>query len=277
MRIAALIAAAVGIGLAVGFATTPELRRYVVAMLDDPASLPALESDPRVHYEVGARDCAEATAALLPGAMETVAAAQGRGFARAPIVAVYVSNETYARANMTGAAHIVGVSWQGRVTLAPTLCGPERQRLAAILIHELSHTHLFGWRSELLPRPPGWFTEGLAVMVSQGGGAEGVDAAQAAEAIRNGFVIGVGDAPHGSFGGIAFEREPPDNYARPHDLAYREAEMFVTFLRAENPAAFSSLLAGLYNGDDFERAFRAAYGTGVGERKAVFIDQISRH
>jgi hypothetical protein len=109
------------------------------------------------------------------------------------------SYENYARANGLDDPAIAAVSRFGRVLLSPTLCAGERARLPGVLTHELSHAHLFGWRSSVLSaRPPSWFTEGLAVMVLDGGGAEGVNDAEAAEAIVKGYAIVVTDEAGGA-------------------------------------------------------------------------------
>ncbi len=174
----------------VAVATVPMLRHYLVALFNDPRDLPVLQRDGRVHFEPEARACALDVAALLPAALARVEAAQQRPFARGPTIGVYASYENYARANGLEDPAIAAVSRSGRVLLSPTLCGAERARLRGVLTHELSHVHLFGWRSSLFSaRPPSWFTEGLAVAVSEGGGAEGVSEAEAAEALRKGYAI----------------------------------------------------------------------------------------
>jgi len=64
-----------------------------------------------------------------------------------------------------------GVTFFGRVNLSPELFWPERQRLPAILTHELSHAHIQWWIGvNAYIQLPKWFKEGLAVMVSGGGG-----------------------------------------------------------------------------------------------------------
>ena len=274
---AALLAAAGVAALAV-----PAIRHYVVARLNDPAGLPALASDSRVRFEQGAKACAEAVAALLPGAVARIEAAQGRPFAAAPIVAVFSSYETYGRANSFGTPFVAGVSWSGRVTLSPALCGDERVRLPGVLTHELSHSHFFGWRSEFLKRPPSWFTEGLAVFASDGGGAEGVSDARAVDAIRDGYAIVVDDDTlWPSFAGIAFAREPPrdpasaDPVTPRQRLAYRQASMFVAFLSQGDPQAFAAFLDALYAGERFEPAFEKAFRAPVATAWARFVQTAS--
>jgi hypothetical protein len=125
------------------------LRRYLVALFNDSRGLPALERDGRVHFEHEARACALDVAALLPAALARVEAAQQRPFARGPTIGVYASYEIYARANGLEGPAIAVVSRSERVLLSPTLCRADRARLRDVLTHELSHVHLFGWRSSL--------------------------------------------------------------------------------------------------------------------------------
>ena len=105
---------------------------------------------------------------------------QGRPFAHPVTVGVYATPEAYAAANASGSAGAVGVTAFGRVALSPVLKWQQHRRLRAILTHELSHAHIQGWTSANgFVRLPIWFKEGLAVMVSGGGGAEFVSVDEA--------------------------------------------------------------------------------------------------
>jgi hypothetical protein len=89
----------------------------------------------------------------------------------------------------------VGVTIFGRVNLSPKLFSPQHQRLRAILTHELSHAHIQGWIGEYAYLYlPNWFKEGLAVMLSGGGGAELVSEEEARIAIQRGEKIVIDDA-----------------------------------------------------------------------------------
>ena len=192
----------------VAVAAVPMLRHYLVALFNDPRDLPVLQRDGRVHFEPEARACALDVAALLPAALARVEAAQQRPFARGPTIGVYASYENYARANGLEDPAIAAVSRSGRVLLSPTLCGAERARLPGVLTHELSHVHLFGWRSSLFStRPPSWFTEGLAVAVSDGGGAEGVTEVEA----RRGASQGLRHRGDGRWSMARFRVDPSRN------------------------------------------------------------------
>ncbi len=215
-----------------------------------------------MHFDVGVKACAAEVAALLPAAIARVDAIQGRPFTHSPATGVYASPELFARANGFGHPNVAGASQWGRVTLSPRLCAQERPRLAAVLTHELSHAHLLGWRSSLfLARPPSWFTEGLAVMASEGGGAEGVSEEIAAQAILRGYAIAIGNKGRWlDFDAIPFAIEPLGLSIPRQRLAYREAAMFVAWLQARDRGAFARLLEGIETGRPFSAAFLASYG-----------------
>jgi hypothetical protein len=256
-------------------AIKPQLRAALLAEFNDPADLPALPGDARVHYEPQARACAEAVAAVLLRAVAKIEAEHGRPFARPPVVGVYDDFETYARANGLNDRKVAGVSRAGRAVLSPTLCKSEGDRLASVLTHELSHVHFFGWRPRKAPRPPHWFTEGLAVLASDGGAAESVSDAEAREAIRHGYAIILDQSPWTNFLSIPFAAAPPcdagcDLRTFRQRLAYRQAALFIGWLRESDRRAFFALMRGLESGEAFDAAFRVAFGAAPSERWTDF-------
>jgi hypothetical protein len=110
---------------------------------------------------------------------------------------------------------------------------------------------------------PNWFKEGLAVVVSGGGGAEEVSVAEARDAIRWGDQIAV--TREGSlfdWVGVRMARSPevPDTSFRVQ-MAYRQAGMFVAFLRDTNPAAFDAMMQAVLDGRPFAEAVETGYQT----------------
>jgi hypothetical protein len=164
----ALIVAGAGTALSL-----PVVRHILSGFLNLPDRLPALADNHLVHYEAGAEDFARDVAELLPAAIARVEAVHGRPFAHPVTVGAYATPEAFAAANGLGSNVPVGVTFAGRVILSPKLFRPQHQRLRAILTHEMSHAHIQGWigGSSYFRLPP-WFKEGLAVMISEGGGAE---------------------------------------------------------------------------------------------------------
>jgi hypothetical protein len=156
------------------------------------------------------------------------------------------------------------MTFLGRVMLSPALFSRQRQRLPALLTHELSHAHLGSWMSQLgVWRVPQWFKEGLAVMVSGGGGAEGVSERQARDAIRRGDHIALpGSNSLLNLGVIRYERSPeiPDTSFRTL-MAYRQAGMFVTFLHDTDPTGFARMMNAILDDRSFTEAITTSYGT----------------
>lgn len=243
-------------------AALPAARHIVSALWNLPDRLPALPANSQVHFEAGAEDYAREVAALLPAAIARIEAAQGRPFAHPVTVGVYATPEAYVAANVIGTMQPVGVAPFGRVVLSPALGGLQHRRLPAILTHEMSHAHIQGWISaSAFVRLPNWFKEGLAVMVSGGGGAEFVGEAEARAAIERGEHIAINDT--GSIfnlSEIRFEREPPPG-TKSHQIvtAYRQAGMFVAWLHDSDAPGFSRMMDAILDGRPFVQAVDAGY------------------
>jgi hypothetical protein len=266
VKTAAGTAVALVLFVAVSAAAVPQVRYVASGWWNSPDKLAALPDVAQVHYEAGAIDRARIVADLLPAAVARVEAVQGRPFAHPAVIGVYVTPAAFMAANGTGFSGSVGSSFLGRVILSPALFTTKRRRLPAILTHELSHAHIRGWISELRYLDlPNWFKEGLAVMVSDGGAAEEVSVADALDAIRWGDQIAV--KRQGSLFdwiSIRMERPPqsPDTSFR-IQMAYRQAGMFVAFLRDINPAAFATMMQAILDGRPFAEAVETGYHTDI--------------
>lgn len=254
----ALIVMSTGAALSV-----PAVRHMISGLWNLPDRLPALPDNREVHYQPGAEDFARDVAALLPDAIARVEAVHGRRFAHPATVGAYATPEAYAVANGLGSDVPMGVTFAGRVNLSPKLFRPQRQRLPAILTHELSHAHIQGWiGGNGYIHLPNWFKEGLAVMASKGGGAEFVSEEEARAAIQRGERIAIDDA--GGFqnlSDIRFDRTPakttPSWY--PVVLAYRQAGIFVNYLRESDGPAFDRMMNAILDGRAFAKAVDVGY------------------
>ncbi len=245
-------------------AALPLVRHMAWGLWNVPDRLPSLAENSRVHFEPGAEDYARDIAALLPAALARVEAVQGRPFAHPVTVGAYVTPEAFAAANGLGSTVPVGVTFFGRVNLSPKLLlSYQRRRLPAILTHELSHAHLQGWIGmNGVLHVPSWFNEGLAVMVSGGGGAELVSEREARAAIQRGEQITIDDAGGlKNFGGIQFDKAPAktEPFWYPAVMAYRQAGMFVSYLRETDGTAFARLLDAILDRRSFAEAVDAGY------------------
>jgi hypothetical protein len=249
---------------AVSAAAVPTVRHIASGWWNSPERLAALPENPQVRYEDGAFEYARTVAGLLPAAIARVEANHGRRFAHPVTVGVYVSPEAFVAANGLGDRGAVGMTFLGQVVLSPVLFSTQRHRLPALVTHELSHAHLQSWISQLTYiRLPHWFTEGLAVMVSGGGGAEGVSELQARDAIRRGDHIAIESV--GSLLNLAavkFEHPPqvPDTSFRIL-MAYRQAGLFVTFLHDTDPVGFARMMNAILDSRPLAEAVTTGYET----------------
>ncbi|MDD3594757.1 MAG: hypothetical protein PHX18_09070 [Candidatus Gastranaerophilales bacterium] len=272
LKIVGLICAALFATAGAALAAVPPLRYGVSALINSPVQMPAVGAEPRVHFQPGAEACAAEVAALLPKTVTAIEAQQLRKFVSGPIVGVYATDDAYALANGVGSAGPAGVTFTGRLTLAPRLCGADHARLSAVLTHELSHVNLqqnLSWFAYV--HLPNWFKEGLAVSVSEGGGAEKVTPQEARAEMSTGPRIAIVDSGALlNLTAVPFEKPIEKFDIRLAYLAYRQAGMFVDFLRADQPA-FDELLQGLYAGEDFASAFRTAYRTMPASKWAQFV------
>lgn len=212
--------------------------------------------EPRVLYEPGAEAMANVVASDLPAAVELVQQRMGDPFTIS--VRVYVCATIDTLTSYGASPQAGGFTMNHRVFISPK---PENtpERMPSLLAHELTHL-LLQQRLSLLDaaRVPVWFSEGLAVEVSGGGGAEGVTEEEARGAIAEGRLF----VPEGH-GGL-LHRDGASAWGLPQHLFYREAGMFVASMRAKDGAEFAALLHHVEDGEDVGDAFRRAYGMDLG-------------
>ena len=256
----------------------PMTRHMISALWNLPDRLPALSINSQVHYQPGAEDFARDVAALYPEAIARVEAVHGQRFAHPVTVGAYATAEAYAAANGAGSDIPVGVTFAGRVNLSPKLFWPQHRRLRALLTHELSHAHIQGWIGEYkYVYLPTWFKEGLAVMASEGGGAELVSEDEARAAIQRGERLVINDAvslPNSI--DVRLEKAPantPPWY--PVVLAYREAGMFLSYLRESDRPAFDRTMNAILDGRPFVEAVTVGYHDDVRSLWEAFIKSSS--
>ncbi len=257
----------------VSAATAPTVRHIASGVWNNPDQLAASPENPQVHYEAGAAEYAHAVAALLPATIARVESVHGRPFVRPVTVGVYVSPEAFAAGNGLGHSRAAGVTFFGRVTLSPVLFSAQRQRLPAVLTHEMSHAHLQSWISVLAYiQLPNWFKEGLAVMVSGGGGAEFVSEIEARDAIRRGDRIAIeSEGTWRNLTGIKFENPSETPAGLRAMMGYRQAGLFVTFLHDRDAGGFSRMMAAVLDGRKFGEAVMAGYGRDLRALWADFL------
>ena len=256
----------------------PMTRHMISGLWNMHDRLPALSNNSQVHYQPGAEDFARDVAALYPDAIARVEVVHGRRFAHPVTVGAYATAEAYAAANGVGSDIPVGVTFAGRVNLSPKLFWPQHRRLRALLTHELSHAHIQGWIGEFkYVYLPTWFKEGLAVMISEGGGAELVSEDEARAAIQRGERLVINDVvslPNSI--DVRLEKAPANTPAwYPVVLAYREAGMFLSYLRESDRPAFDRMMNASLDGRPFVEAVTVGYHDDVRSLWEAFIKSSS--
>ncbi|MDP1682749.1 MAG: hypothetical protein Q8L39_13385 [Burkholderiales bacterium] len=215
-------------------------------------SFHSLAADHRIRYEAGAANAAGQVAALLPAAIQQVEAAHGRAFLGEVTVHVCGSVDCFKRHVRTPNASAATVP-DNRVFLAPQLFGREAHRLSAILTHELSHLHLGQQIGHYTSTVPAWFHEGLAAFAANGGGADYASDEQTITTLRQGkgFEPDRRDTP--------IKRHTADYWGMDVFVFYRQAFLFVNFLRQESATRFQDFLQAVQDNQDFDLAFGNAY------------------
>lgn len=223
-------------------------------------------ADARIRYEPGAEPLADVLSAALPDAIATIELAQYRPFAAPVQVYACASIESFEAYGATSGRE-GGFVLNERLFISPK---PENtpERLPRLLTHELSHLHLEQQLGLLrMARLPFWFKEGLAVYVSGGGGAENATPEDARIAIRHGRVF----LPE--VGSLFAPKLLHDYDLAPH-LFYRQASLFIGYLKQTDEAAFKALLLGLHERPSFATAFEEVYGQTIEKVWEVFVREI---
>lgn len=226
-------------------------------------------ADPRVRCEPGAEALATVIARELPAAITAVENYQGRAFVRPVIVHVCATTESFTAFGGTPGA--AGIVFNGRLFIAPKLATMP-DRLARVLTHELSHLHLgeqlgFVARARLVPS---WFKEGLAVLASNGGGAENTTVAEARTALRSGRSF----TPEWT--GHLWAERSGKSYGLSEHLWYRESSLLVQFLHDRDSAAFQRLLRAIDAGTPFRRGIEQSYSNSPDALLAEFRLSLER-
>ncbi len=243
--------------------------RTGLASLKSTSDFRPLTADSRVLAEPGSEGLAKSAAEYLPEAIATVEKAQYRLFAKP--VAVYVCRSEESFASHTGLPKEVRGALTTKVFLSGRLMRPEfRNTTKAILTHELSHLHLqqrlgvYSYNAKL----PAWFQEGLAVLVSGGGGAETVSDDDAGRAILKGMRF----TPEAK-GSFFFHKSAKSYGLEPH-MFYRQAALFVGYLRDLSDVRFGLFILAIEDGKDFAKVFRSIYDMSIDEAWDDFVIEL---
>jgi hypothetical protein len=243
--------------LLIAIAAVPSLRNAaLVYVLPKTGFTPS--SDARVQMQSGktALDLSALVNKHLPAAIDQVQKVQGYTLDKPLKIFVFDNEADYMRLGgcpQGSRACVFG----SQLSLAPQLMS-EPDTVRAILTHELSHVllqqRMGTWN---ISRVPPWFLEGLAVMVSDGGGSEGVGPQDAAAALKAGQRF----TPDMSKSWLS--QKTASHYQLPHRLFYRQSALFVQHLKSAYPDPFDQLLRRMHSGMGFHEAFERSFAQSI--------------
>ena len=209
-----------------------------------------LQADQRVHYEPDAKTSAEMLAANYAKTIQQVETKLGGTLQIAPDVYLCASDACYEKYAFIKEA-LAEARGRGNLVLLKARTLEAEGRLLPVFTHELVHAFWFQHGVHCTPR---WWTEGLAVESSNGGGAEKILRLLAIQALREGQVFQASDE------NSCWTRTPPGLDGMTWPMFYRQSGMFIEWLRLSDPKAFSALLEKLQAGDNLSTTIASAYG-----------------
>ncbi len=223
--------------------------------------------DSGIYYEAGTKDIAVMVKQDIPGAISKVERKQFRPFKERVTVYICASKESFSK--YSGASKMArGATFNKKIFVAPR--ASQTGTLKSILVHEMSHLQFnqyLGTR-RYASNIPSWFQEGLAVNVSDSGGAEKVSYDVAKESILSGHSY----APNDS-GSLFFPRTAYSFGLKPH-MFYRQSSIFVRYLSDSYPSEFKNFLTILFAGNEFKTAFKKAFGKSINSAWEDFLGKI---
>jgi hypothetical protein len=250
------------------------LSAFLVACVSHPNAYKPLdrferdEADPRIRREAGAEEWARLLAPELDEAVRAVETGHLAPFPGPVRVFLCATDECF-RFYVTTPGLTAAVVPDNRLILSPKLFGKESARRRGILVHELSHLHLGQHIGHYHFNTPIWFHEGLASLTADGYGADLATDAEAIAAIRSGQ----------HFDPLARDKRDYRHHAQSFELSihvfYRQAMLFVRFLRDSDEDAFRDFLRRLGENEDFDIAFGNAYNSPVKDLWPRFVEEIN--
>jgi hypothetical protein len=159
------------------------------------------------------------------------------------------------------------MNWE-RIFLAPSAFESKTEK--SILVHELVHLHTCQRLGtfKFIGNIPAWFSEGLAVMISNGAGAEDFSDSAAIDWINNDKCF----SPTKS-GNIIKTSGRNDSHL-PWEMFYRQSSLFVIYLEKTNPTCFRTFLNDIENKIDFQKAFVKNFNSDIKDKLDIFKEHL---
>lgn len=258
-----------GLGAMAGCSTL----KLTVARLQPRDQFQSAIANPDVHYRPGLQALADRIAAALPNSTAIIERTHGAKFRQPPRIFIC---HTDCFTSFTAAGNEIPATMIDDAVFmnVEVLMQREQQRGTPVedfLTHELAHLLLFQRAGRMaFGRVPAWFKEGVAVSVTQGAGIETCTPAEAAKSILAGMSFDPAER------GSLFRNRTAGSYGLGPSMFYRQAGLFVQYLRERNPMAFQAALTDTLNGEDFQESFGRAYGQSLSSQWPDFITSMSQ-
>lgn len=223
--------------------------------------------DSGIYYEAGAKESAKIIYDLLPSAMKEVEKNQFKPFKKKPHIIVFSDKQSFSK--YSGSPLMArGAVFNGKLFISPRAI--ETKSLKPILTHELSHMHFHQYlgNTKYASEIPSWFQEGLAVLVSNGAGAENASTDVAKKHILKGHSI----KPNES-GSLFFPQRAYYFGLKTH-MFYRQSLMFVSYLKQQYPEQFKAFINMLLENTTFKEAFEKSFGKTINYSWKQFVSTL---
>ncbi len=227
-----------------------------------------LDTDSSILYEGKSKNTAIESSRYFRNAILKVENEFG-GKLQAPIkMYVFTNQKRFANYSNGSIRARAGGSNEG-IYISPRM-SDELETLPGVIVHELVHTYLLQlmgqqrYRDEL----PSWFKEGIAVVISKGAGAEGVDLHETIEMMINGNTFSAKNN-----GDLFYGKHP---VGMPSRVFYLQSGLFVQYIRKKKPEIFQRFISYLKT-KSFKNAFYEVYGVQIGVYWNEFLSGLAEY
>lgn len=226
-------------------------------------NLTPLKTDKRLLVEPGLDDKGMMISSKLDSAIALVDSFFDNPFAKPIFITLCVTQKSHAR-HCGDYENSRGMMNWSRIFISPLAFETKTEN--SVLVHELTHLHtcqkigIFRFIGNI----PAWFYEGIAVVVSNGAGAEIYSDSAAIDWINKDKCF----TP--TKNGNLIATSGRNDFALPFHMFYRQSSLFVLYLMESNHKAFISLLSDIENKQDFSKSFEKNFGKTPKEELKLF-------
>jgi hypothetical protein len=242
--------------------------RQGLAFLRTPSRFTLINNNVRVENKTDSL-FAKNISDIIPHLIDSVEAKHFHKFINTPTVYVCNTNKSFCK--YTGSKYPGPRAYANinGVFISPRLKNSKDWR--EIIYHELSHVILFQYLGIYhYITIPVWFHEGLATYISNGGGSGDVtDSAAIFEILKGNHFYPVARE------NVLFPKSF-SNDKIPAWMKYRQAMLFVKFLKEGKEKEFEKLLTAIFNKGSFPKSIEMSYGEKVSELWDEFLKKSRR-